>query len=633
MNMKKKCFIALVAMAFVAAALAFVACKNIEDGGEIQPPAPEQSAGGNGGANQGGEQNPGQGENPGEEENPGQGENPGGESGGEQSPGEGENPEQGENPGGEEGEENPQPDNPTTKAVSDLLKEIIGEAEYNAISAKAASGNLTFAAESVKAVYDFFPVLEKYAEAGKEASEVQNASIISQNKEAFVAQAEGEIEIKLGPVYPDWYEMYPESFNEDDAEKKCTVKYKKNFAFEGVFNLDEIQFEKTDGAQGNFTGATLKGEEISIDKLNTIRGDSLPTLSFSNVTVCYSFLEGFSAEETNFYLYKLYKDYSDNLGKLEISGNMSGIAVNAAKDKDGNFINGYTLFTDDDKAKLSTDTSIKSLPVDALIQMYEQLCIHFFANMIISGKPKEATEVVNWNLTNIVFEGDMSDIENDKGGGLIGIVYFKDKPYNNIDRSSNSYQSMYGLLKLDSLNGVSYNTFGINLSSNSAVLDVRGVDRNFIDNNYNKNAENYGIVAGNGYSHAIYFSKDFNDIKNSQSEINDLCYKFSRFPGSGAGFVNAYFGEDRVNSESYNELRPQSIIGAKNPRKLKEFEYFGNYFENTNGFEGFKFEKTAKDTYGNDFEKLSIFDKANLEKYLDEIAQTNKKCIKAKSFV
>lgn len=54
--MKKKCVASLATMALLAAALVFVACKNVEEGGEIQqPPAPEQGSGGNGSASQGGE--------------------------------------------------------------------------------------------------------------------------------------------------------------------------------------------------------------------------------------------------------------------------------------------------------------------------------------------------------------------------------------------------------------------------------------------------------------------------------------------------------------------------------------------------------------------------------------------------
>ena len=131
------------------------------------------------------------------------------------------------------------------------------------------------------------------------------------------------------------------------------------------------------------------------------------------------------------------------------------------------------IFTDDDKAKSSTNDSVKSLTIDVLIQMYKQLSINKFVNMIISGDSKEQIEV-DWALTNMVFEGDMSNIKQ-TGKSLTGIVYFKDKPYNNVDRNKPlSGQSVYGLLKLDSVQNVSYDTFGVNIDYRSAVLDVRG---------------------------------------------------------------------------------------------------------------------------------------------------------------
>lgn len=71
----------LAAAAIMVAALTFVACKNIEDGGEIQPPAPEQGA--SGGENQGDGNSDGS-EKPGEDGNLGGEQNPGGNLGGEE---------------------------------------------------------------------------------------------------------------------------------------------------------------------------------------------------------------------------------------------------------------------------------------------------------------------------------------------------------------------------------------------------------------------------------------------------------------------------------------------------------------------------------------------------------------------
>lgn len=457
---------------------------------------------------------------------------------------------------------------PASKTAKVLLKEILTEAEYNEIAGNVSS-NLTLTAQTIKAVGDTFSVLESDAENGKLQDTTKTA--VDNNKDAFVARAEDKISVsKNGTTY--------------------TITYNTKVKFDGEFNLSEISLPDNNG-NGDFSSATLTGDGIKIDKLNTIRGTSLPTLSVTNVKrPNVDPVDGLGK-----HAYNLYKDYSNSLDKLQISGNYPLDAVNGKKMSDNS--SSYTLFTNDDKAKSATDTSIKSLTIDALIQMHEQLKIAYFVNMIISGDAKEATNV-SWTLTNIVFEGDMSKIKNE-GIPLNGIVYFKNKVYNATN------QSIDGLLKLDSLEGVSNETLGVDFSSRSAVFDVRGVAKTDIID-YNKK----GILIDKGYQHAIYFSDDFNSLKNNPDEIKKLCDKFSN--NQAAGFINAYLGKDRVNGPSYVEAK--DTIGAKNPRSLKEFEYFGNYFEDNSEY---RFEKSAKETYGNEFNNLSTYDqnKLNIDPY------------------
>lgn len=468
--------------------------------------------------------------------------------------------------GNHEGQELP----PTERTVKDLLKEILTEAEYNRITGDVSS-NLTLTAQTIKAVGDTFSVLESDAKNGTENADRKE---VKDNKEAFVARAEEKISVsKNGTTY--------------------TITYNTKVNFNGEFNLSEISLPDNNG-NGDFSSATLtnNGESITIDKFNNIRGSYLPILKFTNV-------KDTSSSKIN--VYNLYKDYSNNLDNLQIYGNFGASILNGKKiSGDSN----YTLFTDDDKAKLSTDMSVKSLTIDALIQMYTQLKISYFANMIISGDAKEATDVA-WSLTNIVFEGDMSKIKNTKDF-LNGIVYFKNKVY------EAPSQSINGLFKLDSLEGVSNETLGVNFSSRSSVFDVRGVDTSII-NNWNTSIVIYG-----GYQHAIYFSDDFNSLKDNPDEIKKLCDKFTN--KQKAGFINAYLGKDRVNGPSY--VNAKETIGAKNPRSLKEFEYFGNNFEDNNKR---KFEKSAKETYGNEFDSLPSYDQGQLNIDPYTIAQNNKR--------
>ena len=591
--MKRKRIEVVFVAALFAAALAFVACKNIEDGGEIQqPPAPEQGA-------SGGSQGEGQ---------PGGGDNTGNE---------GENPDE----GGDKGDEQ-NPPQPSGKTVVELLKEIIGENEYDAISAEVAAGNMTLTEEKIKAVGDIFPALEKDAESGKEAKDVENAEIIRQNKEAFVAQAQGEIDVVFKTLYPDAYLEYPEIFSEAEInafEKKHVVTYKKNFTFEGEFNLDEIDIMKADGAQGNFSNATLKNSvyDISIDEFNDIRGSSLPTISSTNI----------SSTSSPKAIYNLYKAYSSNLNKLTLKGDLTYTNIN------GKEISGksdYTLFTNDNKAKLSTDTSIISLSADALAQMYTQLKIYNIRNMIISGNAKENT--VNWHLVNIVFEGDMSKLTNkftdpdsELALPLYGIVYFKDKPYNN---SRQDGQSVVGMLKLDNLQGVSSNNFKVGFDSTYySILDVSGIAPDFLNKypllSYKE------IISQGGSTHAIYFNETLYKDNITQNDINKLCYKF--VSESVAGIANVYLGNHKVKGNEYDFAYSyfNNSAASKTPRTLKEFEYFGNYY---------KFEKSAYSSYSSDeFNNLPKEEKEQLEgdKGTKQIAQNNRKCFScvAKSFV
>ncbi|MBD5441358.1 MAG: hypothetical protein HDR33_10215 [Treponema sp.] len=574
--MKRKWIEVVFVAALFAAALAFVACKNIEDGGEIQqPPAPEQGA--SGGSQ--GEGQPGGGDNTGNE-----GENPdeGGDEGDEQKPDEGQNPLQ-----------------PSGKTVVELLKEIIGENEYDAISAEVAAGNMTLTEEKIKAVGDIFPALEKDAESGKEAKDVENAEIIRQNKEAFIAQNEGKINITKSGIY-------------------TLNSYNVLVTFNGEFDLDKISLPANNG-KGNFSNATLKNSvyDISIDEFNDIRGSSLPTISSTNI----------SSNSSPKAIYNLYKAYSSNLDKLTLEGNLYRRTI------DGKEISGksdYTLFTDDNKAKLSTNTSIISLSADALAQMTNQLTIYNIRNMIISGNAK--TNTVNWQLTNIVFEGDMSNLKNDFKNPndnlalcLYGIVYFKNKPYNATRMSIG--QSVKGMLKLDKLEGVSSNNFKVGFASaDYSVLDVSGVDASVLSN---YNPTDNKIISDLGMTQAIYFNENLYKSSITQNEINELCFKFVL--KSRSGIVNVYLGNYKVKGNEYDLAYSyyNNSAASRIPRTLKEFEYFGNYD---------KFEKSAYSSYTDtEFKDLPSNEQNQLKNDdgKNKIAQNNRKCFScvAKSFV
>ena len=450
---------------------------------------------------------------------------------------------------------------PSIKDVTALLKEILTEAEYNRISGELSSKGITLTAQTIKEVGDNFSDLKNNT-----VNDTVKSKVTSY-KEAFIAQNEGKINITKSGSY-------------------TLNSYNVSVTFNGEFILDEITLPANNG-KGNFSNATLKNSvyDISIDEFNDIRGSSLPIISSTNIS-------SGSSPKAIYNLYKAYSAYSDKLGDLKLAGNLIGTNIN------GKEISGksdYTLFTNDNKAKLSTDTSIISLSADALAQMTNQLTIYDIRNMIISGVAKENT--VNWQLTNIVFEGDMSNLKNDFRNPestlalpLYGIVYFKDKPYNATRMSGG--QAIRGMLKLDNLQGVSSKNFKVGLDCNYySILDVSGVDTGFLDT---YNPENKEIISNNGRTHAIYFSNDFSNLKDKTENINKLCYKF--VSKDVAGIVNVYLGDNRDKGNHYTRY-PTEAAASKTPRKLKEFEYFGNLYDDVLGSTKMKFEHSAKSSY------------------------------------
>ena len=243
--------------------------------------------------------------------------------------------------------------------------------------------------------------------------------------------------------------------------------------------------------------------------------------------------------------------------------------------------------------------------------------------MIISGK---AAGKVNWRLTNIVFEDDMSEIKNELSSNLYGIVYFKNKPYNN---AGNAVQELHGMLKLDKVKDIDSENFKISFGGSIYVynvLDVRGVDKSELDA-YNPTGREININGGD--LHAIYFNEYYDSYKGNEIEIDKLCRKFSS--RSKAGSLNVYLGDNRENGNFYNSSNNKYFAAAsKTPRTLKEFEYFGN---------NNKFEKSAKSSYTEaEFKALPEFEQNKLDEddnSKNEIAQNNRKCFSCvtKSFV
>ena len=485
---------------------------------------------------------------------------------------------------------------PSIKDVTALLKEILTEKEYNRISGELSSGNITLTAQTIKAVGDNFSVLENNVKNGSTPDSTIKGNITKndETKKAFVAQNEGKINITKSGSY-------------------TLNSYNVSVIFNGEFNLDEITLPANNG-KGNFSNATLKNSayDISIDEFNDIRGSSFPTISSTNIS-------SISSPKA---IYDLYKAYSSNLDKLTLKGNLTYTNI------DGKEISGrsdYTLFTNDNKAKLSTDTSIISLSADALAQMYTQLKIYNIRNMIISGNAKANT--VNWRLVNIVFEGDMSklineftDPDSELALPLYGVIYFKDKPYNN---SRQDGQSVKGMIKLDNLQGVSNENFKVGFASSvNNVLDVSGISTTVLDSyvlDYDKQ-----IASKGGTIHAIYFNENYTSA--NENKIKELCEKFANPDRTGA--INVYLGNKKVQGNKYDKY-PTETGASKTPRTLKEFEYFGNLYDAVlYGDTKMQFKESAKSSYTDtEFKNLPSNEQNKLtnDDSKKQIAQNNKR--------
>ncbi|MDE6246056.1 MAG: hypothetical protein K2M50_10440 [Treponemataceae bacterium] len=317
-------------------------------------------------------------------------------------------------------------------------------------------------------------------------------------------------------------------------------------------------------------------------------------------------------------LHKLYDDNKDKLS-LDVSIDTNAFKHYAdGEEKDNIFeFQGADFFKDGETMfkgnEINTSNTIPNMSADILRTVSTKYNINRIKNLVVTGDYKEAKDEsvdINSYLTNVVFTGDVSGLKNSNDHQFNGIVYFMDKPYNN-RRGDAVGMDINGLLKLDKLEGVSYDTFRVNYG----VLDLRGRD----DYNHNPlegyNLEDNAKKAINHDGHkAIYFTdKHSENIEgiDSKSDIEDkfniLTKRVQRVGQGGIGVYNVY-----VDDTKYDSIADTISIGStskyhavsKTPRTLEEFEYYANYgeVENPNGLPyQCKFKTPAYDSYNDDF--------------------------------
>lgn len=306
-------------------------------------------------------------------------------------------------------------------------------------------------------------------------------------------------------------------------------------------------------------------------------------------------------------LYKIYEKES-KLNNIQISYDMQKpVVLDGNENKEDAFLfKGNVL-----RSELTSEerSDLPNISVNVLLKLAKLgNNSRDFKNLVITGSYTGEEQDINSELTNVVFTGDVSGLKNSAEDQFNGVVYFMDKPYNN-RRGDTVGEYIRGLLKLDKLEGVSYDTFRVDYG----VLDLRG--RDDLDHNplkgYNIEADSKKGISWAGHN-AIYFSeKDVNNIggiaptSSIEEKFETLTRRVQRVGEGGEGVYNVY-----VDNNKYDSIADTITPGLKNydyhavsktPRTLEEFEYYGNSLDLCGYLEKGKFKTPAYDSYNGDF--------------------------------
>lgn len=309
-------------------------------------------------------------------------------------------------------------------------------------------------------------------------------------------------------------------------------------------------------------------------------------------------------------LYKIYEKES-KLNNIQISYDMQKpVVLDGNENKEDAFLfKGNVL-----RSELTSEekSDLPNISVNVLLKLVElgeadSSNYRELKNLVITGDYDTKNEPVDITakLTNVVFTGDVSGLKNSNDYQFNGIVYFMDKPYNNIKGDSVG-PIINGIVKLDKLEGVSYDTFRVNYG----VLDLRG--RDDLGHNplkgYNIKTDSKKSINYTGHK-AIYFTEKYIDniegIDINSSSIEEifetLTRRVKRVGEGGSPVYNVYVGDDRYDSitDKIGGLDIERHAVSKTPRTLQEFEYYGNALDIQYN-EG-KFKTPAYDSYNDDF--------------------------------
>ena len=521
------------------------------------------------------------------------------------------------------GDESPEPTNPSDpsnsteptdsyyKNVSEILKEILGS-EYETISGDI-SQSITLTAQTIKAASDIFPVLESVINNANKMDSAKEQVVKSNNdtKNALVAQAENKITIKGKTAE---YEGYIE--NEETNTHSPTTVYdgygyeisangNMNIILSGKFNYF---YDHIDSLKGN---VDISKVEIYSDKLkgwdddlkllsSSLKEEIYEKLSLDNKTVDALPKLSFGLYNDDYYYgLKRFMDIYSKYNKSEKLNITASFGI-----MDGRYlVNGvnpdnYTLFESDGNT-VKSDNTVKSMDINELIEFTNKYDVYAVRNMIITGKPN-SKQTVDWELTNVIFKEDMSNLTNTSTYSLTGVVYFNDLPYNN---NLIVGQFINGVVKLNKLS----KNINLQASIDFGIVDLRGIDKNTM-NSYDMQEIFIGGLS------SVYFAEDIKELSRIKTGEKNRDFYKKLIDIYSKDVHNEYYGtgdrEDGYITSGYN-----NIPTSKKARTLKEFEYYGN---------NNKFEKSAYDSYNGNFDGLTedgLFRLTGDHNYMKQIAR------------
>ena len=438
--------------------------------------------------------------------------------------------------------------------------------DYDSLSGKLSS-NITLTAQTIVDVTDIFPVLTAAVTDTNKENEVKTklSGKGDDVKVALIAEVENKLTISKNTVTVKTHTGANYVDVKNISSYSITTDLEK-VSLSGDFDIytDYLSSlsSKIDISNVNIVSKRTLGEEnvfeVPINELKTIYEklnlknidkNKLPRLNFK------IYDDTKAINNSSYYGLKHFLDIYDKYNsseKMQITGSFNNNEIDGSK-----FISnssGYTLFSNN-TAKTSADSSIKSIKADELVNLSNKYGIKTIKNIIVSGVA--AANSVNWtNLTNVIFEGDMSKLninlsDNTSNLNLTGVVYFKSLPY------THSKESLVeGAVKLDTFPS----GFKLNKNSvNNFVLDLTNV------NSYT------GSPIG-GSINAVYF-KDNPDNKGTETLFEKIVSK-----ETGVIF-NVYYGNSR-SSDSYNKNKAtgnnEYYESSASKRSLKDFEDYGN---------------------------------------------------------